>query len=324
MKAWRAFLFLLLLVWSATGLLARGYDVLGSVRYLTDATGVITDTFTYDAFGILIDRRARTSGGILTPFANPAIETPPAGTTPTVNNYRYTGEQWDPDLGMDYLRARYYRPELGRFWTMDTFEGLRQRPGTLHKYTYCGHNPANRTDPSGHLEISLPGQLIVAGGLLAITTWYYADIALHRAGPMGWPTIGRSYPTREPTTTSQPEEKPKPLPVPPPWLPDTTDDPSDDRFICFHYSQSPPLSFESTGLVPPAFVTEVTGLDSKTAMFDFSIAPPFYEYAFKIRLDMLGPANNSNPGRRIQYPVIKPTGAGSMLTWRYVPQTHGR
>jgi RHS repeat-associated protein len=121
-KAWRAFLFVLLLVWSATGLLARPthsfssschLEGLGSVRYLTDATGIITDTFTYDAFGILIERRARTSGGVLTPFANPALETPPANTSPTVNNYRYTGEQWDQDLGMYYLRARYYKPDLG-------------------------------------------------------------------------------------------------------------------------------------------------------------------------------------------------------------------
>lgn len=136
-----------------------GYDGLGSVRYLTDATGVIKDTFTYDAFGILIDRRARTSGGVLTPFANPALETPPAGTTPTVNNYRYTGEQWDQDLGMYYLRARYYRPELGRFWTMDSFEGHNEDPQSLHKYSYCRADPVGRIDPSGHMDFNVTSLL---------------------------------------------------------------------------------------------------------------------------------------------------------------------
>ena len=104
-----------------------GTDGLGSVRYLTDANGTVTDTYTYDAFGIQI-----------------------SSTGTNLNNYRYTGQQWDPDLGMYYLRARYYRPELGRFWTMDTNEGDGDDPLSLHKYLYCQANPVNGTDPSGH------------------------------------------------------------------------------------------------------------------------------------------------------------------------------
>ncbi len=127
------------------------------MRYLTDPSGVITDTFTYDAFGILIHRQARTSGGggVLVPFANPALETAPANTSPTVNNYRYTGEQWDQDLGMYYLRARYYRPELGRFWTRDSYEGNNQDPLSLHKYIYCSENPVGNIDPTGHSDLSV-------------------------------------------------------------------------------------------------------------------------------------------------------------------------
>jgi hypothetical protein len=91
--------------------------------------------------------------------------------------------------------------------------------------------------------------------------------------------------------------------------------------IFFHYSQFPPTSFVG-GLNPPAWVTEVSGLDSRTAMQDLSIDPPLFEYTFKIGLDKLGPANNFNPGRIIQYPVEKPTGPGSMLRWKPVLQTH--
>ncbi|MBE0543292.1 MAG: prepilin-type N-terminal cleavage/methylation domain-containing protein [Verrucomicrobia bacterium] len=107
-----------------------GYDGLGSVRYLTDASGAVTDTYTYDAFGILIG------------------QTPSSGQT--LNNYRYTGEQWDEHLGMYYLRARYYKPELGRFWTMDSYEGNNSDPLSLHKYLYAHASPVNNTDPTGN------------------------------------------------------------------------------------------------------------------------------------------------------------------------------
>lgn len=70
--------------------------------------------------------------------------------------YLYTGEQIDPDLGMYYLRARYYQPGIGRFWNMDSFEGNQTSPLSLHKYFYCHGNPVNGADPSGH-EFSLGG-----------------------------------------------------------------------------------------------------------------------------------------------------------------------
>ncbi len=127
-----------------------GYDGLGSVRYVADDAGLVVDAYTYDAFGILTERKARTSGGTWAWFDISQPETPPPGTTPTVNNYRYTGEQWDQDLGMYYLRARYYKPDFGRFWTMDSYEGSSQDPLSLHKYLYCQGNSVNAIDPSGH------------------------------------------------------------------------------------------------------------------------------------------------------------------------------
>src|SRR5205814_5506178 len=77
-----------------------GYDGPGSVKFLTDAAGAITDTYTYDAFGNLI-----------------------ASSAPTSNNYRFAGEQWDPDFGFYYLRARYLNPGIGRFQSADSFQG---------------------------------------------------------------------------------------------------------------------------------------------------------------------------------------------------------
>jgi hypothetical protein len=64
-----------------------GLDGHGSVRFLSDLNGAVTDTYAYDAFGNLIG-----SSGSSTP-----------------NNYLYCGEQYDSDLGFYQLRARYIK-----------------------------------------------------------------------------------------------------------------------------------------------------------------------------------------------------------------------
>lgn len=112
---------------AGAGLSFYGFDGHGSVRHLTDLNGVVTDTYTYDAFGILIGR---------------------TGTTD--NNYLYCGEQYDPQLGFYYLRARYMNPNSGRFMSMDSFGGNLDEPQSLHKYVYCNNNPVNGIDPSGY------------------------------------------------------------------------------------------------------------------------------------------------------------------------------
>jgi RHS repeat-associated protein len=91
-----------------------------------DAAGAVTDTYEYDAFGNKINS---------------------TGTTP--NNYLYRGEQYDPDLGLYYLRARYYNPATGRFLSRDPNVGKPADPQSLHKYLYAGGDPIDRIDPRG-------------------------------------------------------------------------------------------------------------------------------------------------------------------------------
>jgi RHS repeat-associated protein len=117
-----------------------GYDGHGSVRFLTDPTGAITDTYDYDTFGILIAS---------------------TGTTP--NNYLFAGEQFDPALGVYYNRARYYDQRIGRFWTMDTDEGNSAEPISLHKYLYAGDNPVTHSDPTGKFDMV---DMAVAGAII--------------------------------------------------------------------------------------------------------------------------------------------------------------
>jgi len=107
------------------------HDAHGNVRQLTDPAGNVTDAYEYDAFGNLIAR---------------------AGSTP--NNHLYAGEQFDPDLGLYHLRARYYNPAQGRFWTQDSFEGFVNDPPSLHKYAYAHNNPVSYIDPSGYYTLT--------------------------------------------------------------------------------------------------------------------------------------------------------------------------
>ena len=81
-------------------------------------------------------------------------ENDPAGTSgnttgTTENNYRYTGEQLDPNLGFYYLRARYMDPRVGRFLGMDRWIGNVFVPDTLHPFAYVASNPISHIDPTG-------------------------------------------------------------------------------------------------------------------------------------------------------------------------------
>jgi len=108
------------------------YDGSGSVRQLTNlaANVTVTDTYNYDAFGNLLNS---------------------TGTTP--NNYLYRGEQYDKDLGLYYLRARYYNPQTDRFLSRDPNDGDPTDPKTLHKYLYASGDPVNRIDPRGREDL---------------------------------------------------------------------------------------------------------------------------------------------------------------------------
>jgi RHS repeat-associated protein len=103
-----------------------------SVRQLTDAAGAVTDAYDFDAFGVAL-----------------------ASTGSTPNVYLYTGQQFDPNLGFYYLRARYYDAVAGRFVTTDSAAGDIYDPVSLHRYLYANGNPVDNWDPTGREEWSL-------------------------------------------------------------------------------------------------------------------------------------------------------------------------
>ena len=103
-----------------------GYDGGGSVRALSNSTGDVTDSYEYGGFG---------------------NHWTVSGSTP--NDMLYTGEEYDADLGLLYLRARYMNPLTGRFMSRDPGSGDVTEPATLHKYLYANGNPIDGADPTG-------------------------------------------------------------------------------------------------------------------------------------------------------------------------------
>lgn len=96
-------------------------DGLGSTTELTDSSGTVGNTYTYDVWGAL-----RSSTGS------------------TSNQFDFTGQQADHNAnrGLQYLRARFYDSSLGRFLGQDPLP-------LLNRYSYVGNNPATLVDPYG-------------------------------------------------------------------------------------------------------------------------------------------------------------------------------
>ena len=73
-------------------------------------------------------------------------------------SYGFNGEESHPQTGLQYLRARYYDTESGRFGVQDSYLGQAVEPLTLNRYLYCLSDPLNPIDPSGHAS-SYAGRL---------------------------------------------------------------------------------------------------------------------------------------------------------------------
>ncbi len=97
-------------------------DALNSVTSLSNGTGAIANTYTYDAFGKL----SGSTGALINPF-------------------QYTGRDYDSESSLHYYRARYYDQSVGRFIGEDPV-GFN---GGANFYRYVLNNPVKWTDAMG-------------------------------------------------------------------------------------------------------------------------------------------------------------------------------
>jgi RHS repeat-associated protein len=98
-------------------------DGLGSITSLSNGTGALANTYTYDAFG----KQIASSGTLTNPF-------------------QFTGREFDLETGIYYYRMRYYDSNSGRFVSEDPAAFDLQWPNL---YLYVNNSPTGLVDPSG-------------------------------------------------------------------------------------------------------------------------------------------------------------------------------
>ena len=104
------------------------YDVRGSVTDILDKNAGLVKGYDYDEFG----------------------NTEEKGNENFLNDVTFTGSVSDASSGLQYMNARFYQPSTGRFLSQDSYTGNPYDPWTQHLYSYCGNNPVNMVDPTGH------------------------------------------------------------------------------------------------------------------------------------------------------------------------------
>ena len=112
------------------------FDCRGSTVALTNASGVITDTFQYDTYGKLISR---------------------TGTSNVIFGYNGRDGVVTDTNGLVYMRARYYSPDMRRFVNADIIRGRISDSTSLNRYAYVNGNPVSFIDPFG-LEAQRGGE----------------------------------------------------------------------------------------------------------------------------------------------------------------------
>ncbi|MFH1709168.1 MAG: RHS repeat-associated core domain-containing protein [Planctomycetota bacterium] len=106
-------------------------DPRNGVEKITDATGVVVESYEYTAYGETTIKDA--GGDVIT-------------TSAVGNIYGFQGRQIDNESGLYYFRNRMFSPLLKRFISMDPlgFGG-----GSMNLYETFGCDPVNNTDPMG-------------------------------------------------------------------------------------------------------------------------------------------------------------------------------
>ncbi|MGN6439229.1 MAG: RHS repeat-associated core domain-containing protein [Agriterribacter sp.] len=119
------------------------FDAQHNTTALTNQSGVITDDYTYDPFGTLLNHK---------------------GTT--VQQFTFLGEYGvqQESSSLYFARARYYDAANGRFLSKDAYPSDLNNPQTVNRYVYGMNDPLINYDPSG----------LFSPGMLTASVFQYA------------------------------------------------------------------------------------------------------------------------------------------------------
>ena len=116
---------------------------------LTDHLGNVV-AMSWRGAGVVPNSHARYD-----PFGN--FRTTPTATNPSLTSRGFTGHAHNntgvyptQNVGLIYMNARYYLPEVGRFISADTIVPEPGNPQAFNRYGYGLNNPLKYRDPSGH------------------------------------------------------------------------------------------------------------------------------------------------------------------------------
>ena len=102
-------------------------DAIGTVTSLSNPTGALANTYSYDSFGKLT-----------------------ASTGALINPFQYTGRESDSESGLNFYRARYYDSLVGRFISEDP---VNYRGRDTNFFRYVRNRAVAYSDPYGLVAI---------------------------------------------------------------------------------------------------------------------------------------------------------------------------
>ena len=166
---------------SGTGRRYMTGDHLGSVRAVTDAAGLVKQSYDYLPFGgdLSAGDGGRTAGMGFSDFV--------VGTVGVRQPLEFTGKERDSESGLDYFGARYFSGAQGRFTSADPISATPVHiidPQRWNMYAYVRNNPLVYIDPDGRDAIA------VGFKTLAVHAGHAALISVHRDGSATFGSYG--------------------------------------------------------------------------------------------------------------------------------------
>ncbi len=94
----------------------------------------------------------------------------------------------DEGSGLDYMRARYYSPNAGRFMNQDPIGQI----GGVNIYKYSLNNPVNFIDPKGENPLAIIGGAIVGGAIVGavVNSAVYLSDVIKGNEKFNWQKLG--------------------------------------------------------------------------------------------------------------------------------------